>query len=278
MKLAITLFFSVFLFFTSQSQSYEFGFSLGATGYLGDLDTPNDLDIIKRIRPAGGVFIKYKMNDRFAFRGNLLIGKLIGDDSQSTVDWQVRRNLSFTSNIVELAGLFEVNLLKFGEDYKKWTPFVFGGVAYLHHNPKAEFEGQKVALQPLGTEGQSMPGFQDKYSLNLISIPLGAGLKFQLTDKIGMQMEITQRITFTDYLDDVSGTYVNYNELLFGNGALAAELGHRDPDQEARLNINTGDKRGGADVNDFYYSGTLSFFITIDDLPGGGGSQGCYSF
>jgi hypothetical protein len=38
-------------------------------------------------------------------------------------------------------------------------------------------------------------------------MPLGAGVRFELTRRVGLALEAGYRFTFSDYLDDVSTTY-----------------------------------------------------------------------
>ncbi len=42
-----------------------------------------------------------------------------------------------------------------------------------------------------------------------ISIPFGAGIKYSLNERFNIGFEILHRYTNTDYLDDVSKTYVD---------------------------------------------------------------------
>lgn len=269
----------IFLSFNVHAQALEFGISAGLSGYAGDLDAPELSRNLKNMKASGGVFVRNVLTNRLAVRGNLMIGKIIGDDALSSLDWQKNRNLSFKSNIVEVAVLMELNLFKFGDEGKRLTPYLAGGAAYFHHNPTADYLGQEIPLQPLGTEGQGISDdYPDKYSLNLFTVPLGGGLKFKLNDKITLQGELLSRITFNDYLDDVSGSYVSVTELVSGNGALAGELGVRHPDEAIRRQIPTGSQRGKADVNDYYYTGTFSVVINIGELDRGGKGEGCYKF
>jgi hypothetical protein len=81
-----------------------------------------------------------------------------------------------------------------------------------------------VDLQPLGTEGQGLDGYDDKYNQLIAAIPLGLGLRFWLGDRISLLIEGSTRLLFTDYLDDVSDRPVVYEDILLGNGATAASL------------------------------------------------------
>ena len=120
------------------------------------------------------------------------------------------RNLGFRSVLFEGSALLEVNFFKYrglAKDNKTWTPFVFAGLAYFHTNPQNLLNDTWYDLQPLGTEGQGT-GNGAGYSLNQICIPFGVGVKLALTAKFDLQVEWGLRRTYTDYIDDVSGTYV----------------------------------------------------------------------
>jgi hypothetical protein len=60
-----------------------------------------------------------------------------------------------------------------------------------------------------------------------VSIPFGVGIRYKLTEKIDLNVEIGLRKTFTDYIDDVSGYYVNVDELRAQQGPTAAILSDR---------------------------------------------------
>jgi len=142
----------------------------------------------------------------------------------------VNRNLSFISAIQEVSGTFEFNFLPFEiSNYNySFTPFMFWGLSVFHFNPKAEYKGEEIELQPLGTEGQETSDHPEriKYSLISAAMPFGGGFKFN-GDNLGFTIEMGVRRAYTDYLDDVSTTYPNQIILLAENGSLAAELSDR---------------------------------------------------
>ena len=59
-----------------------------------------------------------------------------------------------------------------------------------------------------------MDGFSERYRLTEVAIPMGLGVKYRLTERFILGLDAGLRKTFTDYLDDVSGTYVNNDDLL----------------------------------------------------------------
>ena len=149
----------------------------------------------------------------------------------------------------------EYNLFNLNE--RKYSPYVFGGLAVYHFNPYA-FNGtdEKIYLKPLSTEGQGLPGYSAKpYSLTQLAIPFGGGMKYAINDKFRLGLELGIRKLFTDYLDDVSGFYADQNDLLANRGQLAVDMSYR-ADEVAGGNPSyptKGTGRGGPENNDIYY-------------------------
>ncbi len=286
-RIFLALFFLTSLSYTSFSQSMEVGAQLGVMGYTGDLDPKEFSQHFANARGAVGLHLKYNVNDLFNVRLNFLKGSVIGRDSLSDEEWQKRRNLSFESGITEFAIMIENNFLGFNIDEnenKTFTPYAFAGIAVYRFNPRTLYQGVYHDLQPLGTEGQGLPGFDDKYSLTQIAVPLGGGIKMRLTDKLSIGLEVNSRFLFTDYLDDLSGTYVAYEELMAGNGELAARLANREHEFtgiDTPYSQPTGEIRGKADVNDYYMSAmfSLSYHFKGSGLKFGRSNQiGCPTF
>jgi hypothetical protein len=123
------------------------------------------------------------------------------------------RNLSFNSKVWELALQGDFNFFRFmpGEPQYSFTPYITLGAGIFSYDPYAFLRGEKVQLRPLGTEGQGSSLYPDRkpYSSMAISIPFGAGFKYSLNERVNIGFEILHRFTNTDYLDDVSMTYVD---------------------------------------------------------------------
>jgi hypothetical protein len=244
--------------FLLNAQDSEVGLIIGTSGYSGDL-TPNTNYLSTGQRHAAlGIFLRKDLNRFTAVRGTFTYGKLSGDDAKSNIEGVQNRNLSFQSNLLELSLVGEINPLGTNSTGRRLQPYLYGGIAVFHFKPEANYNGQLVELQPLGTEGQGMEGFDKPYKLTQISIPLGAGVKYQITERINIGVDVGVRKTFTDYLDDVSGTYVNYNDLLAGNGQVAAGLGNRsgelNPEGNIPAIVPTGTQRGNSLKDDWYFT------------------------
>jgi hypothetical protein len=186
----------------------EFGIALGAAHYFGDINTRAK---INRPKIAFGAFFRKQFGDYVAGRLSATFAQVGYSDVYSKNEFQRLRNLSFNSNIFELALQGDFNFFKFNpvDPNYRFTPYVTLGVGVFGFNPYTYLGGKKYYLQPLGTEGQGTTAYPDrkKYSLTALCFPLGVGIKYNLTDQMNIGFEITHRFTTTDYLDDVSKTY-----------------------------------------------------------------------
>jgi hypothetical protein len=234
-------------------KSAEVGIFLGCSYYIGDLNPIAQFN--QFTKPAGGAIFRYNFNTRLAARISALFGAIEGDDSFSTSVAQQQRNLKFRSNIYELSGQLEFNFLDYeiGNDRHLFSPYIFFGLAGFKFNPQGNINNHWVDLQPLGTEGQGLPGgaSKRKYKLNQMSIPFGIGVKMNLSKYIGMTIEWGMRKTFTDYLDDVSTKYYDPAVIAAKHGATAGSLSDRSIGTDPNYS-NIGRQRGNPTTKDWY--------------------------
>lgn len=230
----------------------EAGIFLGGSYYIGEL---NQKHLNQFTKPAGGLVFRYNFNKRLSARANALFGIVEAHDSYAESAAQKQRNLSFKSNIIEGSVQLEFNFLDYeiGNENRKFSPYIFGGIAGYNFKPMGDFGGTWVALQPLGTEGQGLPNgaSQKKYKRTQISLPFGVGIKTNLSEMIGLSLEWGMRKTFTDYLDDVSKTYYDPALIAASTGPAAAYLS--DPSIGTDPNYsNVGRQRGNPTNKDWY--------------------------
>ncbi|MBP7407855.1 MAG: hypothetical protein KA941_03770 [Flavobacteriales bacterium] len=243
------------------AQVSELGGTIGASYYIGDLNP--DRHYPRDTKLAGGLVYRYNFNDRYAVRLQGLLGTLQAYDGDAKDSLQVLRNLHFRSRLIEASLLLEINFFKYrskGKEGKNWTPFVFAGLAYFRAAPQAQLDDTWYDLQPLGTEGQGTSSRGgEPYPLDHYSIPFGVGMKWNV-GRLDFQLEWGMRRTNTDYVDDVSGTYMNNAVLAFENGPLAAQLA----DQSGLEATNDDRARGDVNTLDWYvYSGLgITYIIT----------------
>lgn len=237
---------------------------LGGSYYLGDLNRFTHFG--KNTGPAGGFILRRNMNQRYSTRVTAFYGRVSGFDYRSSSSSQVNRNLGFRSNIFELAYGIEMNYKNFalGKSETVFSPYLFIQLAFFKMNPQAYYGGQWIDLQPLGTEGQgTSENDKRKYALGQISIPFGIGAKVALSKNVGLSIEWGLRKTYTDYLDDVSGTYADPDILADQNGPLAAALADRSAEQEGIGGNNSNFQRGDSNYKDWYVMSGLMLTFKI---------------
>lgn len=194
----------------SVTQEGEIGLSLGAAHYFGDLNTTAK---VNRAKLAFGVFFRKQFGNYIAVRVGGQFAQLgYADKYYSDNEFQRRRNLSFNSNVWELALQGDFNFFKYvpGSYDHRFTPYVTIGASIFSYDPYAYLGSQKYFLRPLGTEGQGSAAYPDRkpYSSMAFAIPFGVGVKYSVNERINVGFEVLHRFTNTDYLDDVSTTYV----------------------------------------------------------------------
>ncbi|MGN6531418.1 MAG: DUF6089 family protein [Ginsengibacter sp.] len=231
----------------------------GVSNYQGDLQ--RKFITFNQAHLAAGAGLSYDLTDQFSVRGGITFAKVSGADKYTV---NKARNLSFYSAITEGNLELVYDILPVGSH--SLTPYIFGGIAVFHFNPYTfDTTGKKYYLKPLSTEGEGFITGKSDYNLTQLAIPFGAGVKLSLTDNVNIGLEMGLRKTFTDYLDDVSSTYVDKNLLLTNRGSKAVELAYRggelkngDPQYPP-----AGTKRGASAQKDWYYfTGiTLSFSL-----------------
>lgn len=192
-------------------QEGEFGVGVGAAHYFGDLNTRAKFN---RVKPAATIFFRKNFGNYIAARVGASFAMLGYSDQYNTHnEYMYTRNLSFNTNVWELSLQGDFNFFRFmpGEPEFSFTPYVTLGIGVFSYDPYAYLRGEKVYLRQLGTEGQGSPLYPERkqYSSMGISIPFGAGFKYAINDRMNIGIEILHRFTNTDYLDDVSKTYVD---------------------------------------------------------------------
>lgn len=195
----------------SIKQEGEFGIGIGAGHYFGDLNTRAKLN---RPKAAATIFFRKNFGNYIAARVGASYARLGYSDIYNTHNlYMYQRNLSFNSNVWELSLQGDFNFFRFmpGEPEASFTPYITLGVGVFSYDPFAYLQGQKIFLRPLGTEGQGSSLYPDRkqYSSMAICIPFGVGVKYALNERFNIGFEILYRFTNTDYLDDVSKTYVD---------------------------------------------------------------------
>jgi len=240
----------------SQVSYFELGGGIGLSNYSGDMSSDNVGKVLSTSKFSATGYSRYNLSPYVNFKMGLTYARLAADDSKSVVQGIQDRNLSFFTDLYEAALTGEINVFKYDplEGTSYFTLYAMAGVAGFYFNPITEFEGQKYELQKLGTEGQGLAEYPDRdfYSLYQVSLPFGGGMKFKISETLNFNMEMSWRVTFTDYLDDLSTTYPDYNAILTQRGEIAAALSHRY--QGENIGSRSDRQRGNPAIKDYYFT------------------------
>lgn len=274
MRSLVLIILLIFPLSVASQYAWDYGLMMGAANYLGELggDEKTRRDFVMdmklgQTRWATGSFVRYKFNNLINLKASLTYGRIQGSDKLSSNRGRRGRNLSFRNDLVELSNTMEVNFYQVndvgrtGRYRVDFRTYAFTGLGCLYQSPKAEYQGKWHALKPLQTEGV-------KYSNFNLSIPSGAGFYYTFKRKYRIGWEIGYRVTFTDYLDDISTNYASKEQL--GNDPLRIALANRrnelgnSTDVPAKehygppSNVTNG-KRGDPTHNDGYFFTTINF-------------------
>jgi hypothetical protein len=274
-KKFLTLYFSLALLVFSASvqaqyESFvhegEFGLQIGGAHYFGDLNTQTGF---KKPSLAAGVFYRKQINPYVALRLGMNYARVgYADSLQSSNEFQRRRNLSFESNLFEVALQGDFNFFKFNpfNPTQRFTPYLTFGIGFFTYNPYTFLDGTKYFLRPLGTEGQNNPGGPKAYGSAAMMVPFGMGIKWAINSRMNFNFEISHRFTTTDYLDDVSSVYAGLSA--FPAGSPASLLQDRSYETGNRIGL-AGSQRGFGNQKDQYIMAMmgLTFNITSYKCP-----------
>jgi len=259
----------------------EIMFGGGATQFLGDLggrdQIGKDYSLADIDFPStfwnGMVGYRYRFHPYWATSSVLNVGMVRGNDALTNEIIRESRNLHFRSMVIEYSQRIECIILaneKFGARYRipgmkgfknhNEQIYLFTGVGVSYFNPKAQYNGNWTALRPLRTEGQGLAEGPKEYLPVTATIPFGIGFRMGIGRMWRLGIEATYVKTFTDYMDDVSGTYYDPSALASQVGPEAAYLSN--PSVQNSSWFAAGQQRGDKQ-NDAYFYLNLVFYRNI---------------
>jgi hypothetical protein len=273
--------------YSGEGSSYmEAGITMGPSNFLGDLGgtagigrkglKDNNFPMTKF---NFGIWLTYQPSEWLAFRLNLSVGSLEGDDAiikgkGGMEEARRLRNQDFKSPLQEAFLAAEIYPTVFFEYeptdvYHKLRPYGLVGIGVFRFKPQGTdpLTGQWVDLQPLHTEGEGFPEFPDRknYKLTQLNVPVGIGVKYFVNDNMHVGIEVIHRTTFTDKIDNVSTTYIDpalfYAHLPLAQAQMAERLANKSGGTGTYF--APGKKRGTAENNDAYYTFQIKWGIRL---------------
>ena len=207
----------------------DYGLNLGVTNAISDIGytkvSRDMFDInLRATRFMVGGFYRYSFTPSIAAKLQVNYLRLSGADSLSDNPARYGRNLSFRTDVIEVAATGEYNFYIANDINRRslnrvdFKSYFFAGVGVAFFYPYAQYNNRWYYLRPLQTEGT-----ENAYDEMTISVPLGFGTNFTFSKKFRLGIEASYRFTFTDYLDDISTDYAADTELPFVESFLFAQ-------------------------------------------------------
>lgn len=212
---------------TDPTGFWEVNINAGGNNFLGDLGgtkgkgRPLLKDYTANTNKALlGASVSYNITNYAAFNAGINFSKINDADSliNNTGDferWRYYRNLSFRSNIFEAHADVTFYPLMWIDhkriELERWAPYITTGIGMFHFKSQTQLNGEWIDLQPLHLEGQGFSEYPDRkgYKTTQFYMPINAGMKYYLNNTWAVSLGVMTRLTFTDYIDDISTTYID---------------------------------------------------------------------
>ena len=182
------------------------GLNAGAYVYQGDL-TPERFGSFKTIQPGLSLFVKKPINHFLAVRIHLSFAKLKADESKyAKPAYRQQRNFSFTTPVIEFSGQLVWNILGRNYDDRGFMPYIFSGAGITLVNIRKDYSRMNPAV--FGENSEVLTGLVIDNATGtprgLLSVPIGVGAEYPLSERFSVNVEASYRFIFTDYLDGFS--------------------------------------------------------------------------
>ncbi len=276
-----------------EQDGWSIGMNAGLSDLWGDVGTKSFIThytnskYFDKVASMGGLFGRYTIHPCLAVRLQANYGTLYATDkwnydAATSVQLQgedpyqrYARAQNAKVYMFEGSLLFELDLLRINPESKRAAkrgqPYLALGFAYFHFNTYSTVgdEGRWVAVRDLHLEGQGWgPDYPKQYRPWQPAIPIALGYRWDLGEHLNFGIEYMYRKTFTDYLDGVSGKYVDQKEYamhLAPDDAVNAQyvsdkgyyLGLQQPNAK-------GNMRGNPSNKDAYSTLTLILYYKIN--------------
>lgn len=285
-------------------RGFSLGINLGMSDMWADVGTKSPIDHYgnsdywKNVKMMGGIYGRYTHLPGLSFRLSIANGTLYANDvwnksgaqgAASFSDDYVQRyyrNLDVKTTVWESSLMVEISPMELFTNWEysrmahsRFQPYLMVGVGGMYFNPRGSYTKnyetdykEWVDLRPLHTEGQNFDkaGYPVNYNQYAIIIPAGIGFRVDMGRGLGLGLEYVTRYTFTDYLDDVSGQYIDplRFDIAYLGDNVKADMAKKMADKSFELAPGTkhdaGQYRGDPKNKDMYSTISLNFFWKIN--------------
>lgn len=178
--------------FVITAQTYEVGFTIGGTNFVGDIGRTRFVDF----NDVGfGLIAKWNRSERHAFRFSATYLPISDDDldsGKSRREFRGTNGFRFKNSIKEFSLGIEFTFWEWNlhQGDQQLTPYLYTGITVINHGDLARTpsEDPPVEIKSFGNDWN-------------MAIPAVFGVKASLFSKLVVGFEVGARYTFTDNLD-----------------------------------------------------------------------------
>lgn len=308
MKNIIWLIFFLFSFSMQAQRPWEIGLGVGGAYYMGELDPfPKAIGLI---RPAGSGLIRFHLNNYISLRADGTAGYLAGNEASYPNILNAERQISFRTPFLDGSGRMEIYPFGRNTPLQKNTgtvqsfdrtrkliiqngdttvlqpkarlisPYIMAGGGLTYAYPVVDYSIDD-GLHPSFTT-TDIDKDRANRSLWMLHVPIGAGLRIRLSEKMSLGLEGAFRINFSDYLDGLKAvTKSTANDWYFvGQITLSRSFGKTDRDGDGVADAadkcpNTPGSKQAFGCPDADLDGTIDAKDKCPDVKGPRTSMGC---
>lgn len=197
MRHVFLLLFSLVSVLSYGQRAAEAGVFLGASNYMGEFaQSPISFN---ETNAAFGLVYQRFIDPQWGVKGSLTFGKVSGSDRNLNPIILKDRDWSFQANVTEIAGHLQFHPFgkarynQVGNVQKHISPYAsLGlGLAFAEAKLNVPADDRVRSIEP------------DDRSI-FFAVPISAGVRYVMSEKLTINIEYGQRATFSDYLDSVS--------------------------------------------------------------------------
>lgn len=188
---------------------WQGGVFVGTTAFSGDVN-PNATPDLNEISFAFGLSGRVDFTNKLGFKGSLIYGNFKGDD----LNYEERQNraFNFSTNVIEFVGIAEWE--PFGADRyytdadggvqmdKLISPYLYAGAGLAFATLNTDYSGFTGPSERINT-GIRMDRAEGNSKMAFV-VPMGFGIKGDVSNHITLALDFGWRLVFSDHLDGIS--------------------------------------------------------------------------
>lgn len=206
-----------------QYRTWSFGINGGVLAPVAVIGGTNDFSNWD-VNLGYGISLRKQLGHAFGLEGNIFRGKLSGTnkDAKGGVRYGTKEFETDIQYAADLRGVVNVATVDFLRRENSVNFFVTAGYGLMAYNPKVTLANGTV-VNNKGKFGEN----GDKDFIKEAYIPVGAGIKFKVSDRVSFNLAYTMNFVDGDNVDGVYAGGTSKDKFSYGSAGLEFSLGSK---------------------------------------------------